>query len=91
MILTIVSQFIWPSEWWFFWPLAIWSMVFFLHVMTIKTIFVDEDWVNERTDKLSENAFDFGHIETIRDQISKKTYGEAYHGDNKTFDPDTKK
>ncbi len=82
MILIVVSQFIWPTEWWFFWPLLIWTLILFLHFIVIRTIFVDEKWVDERTDQLADNAFDFGHIETIREQIAKTTYGEAY-GDGK--------
>lgn len=78
MGLTIVSQFLWPTTWWFFWPLVIWTVIFMLHLMVIRTIDVDDEWVNERTDHLADNAFDFSHIETIRDQISKTTYGDAY-------------
>lgn len=82
MSLTVISQFIWPTEWWFFWPLLIWTVIFVLHLIVIRTINVDEEWVDERTEQLTDNAFDFGHIATIREQITKETYGEAYgHGE----------
>ena len=90
MALTIISQFIWPTEWWFFWPLLIWTLVIFLHFIVIKTIYVDEKWVDERTDQLTDNAFDFGHIATIREQITKKTYGEAYGHQEEDKDPKNK-
>ncbi len=60
-----------------------------LHLMVIKTIDVQDDWVEERTDQLTDNAFDFGHIATIREQITKTTYGEAY-GSDKDTDTDKK-
>jgi len=78
MGVTIVSQFIWPTEWWFFWPLLIWTVIFTLHLMVMRTIDVDEDWVDERSDKVADNAFDFGQMEAIRKKASRTGYGEAY-------------
>lgn len=57
-----------------------------LHLMTIRTIDVKDEWVSERTDQLTENAFDFGHMLTIRKKISKDTYGDAY-GSDEQADP----
>ena len=83
MAITVLSQIIWPTAWWFFWPLIIWTMAFGLHFMVIRTLDVQDDWVEERTDQISENAFDFSHIATIRKQMSKETYGEAYGSEKK--------
>lgn len=77
----MLSQFVWPTVWWFFWPLIIWTVIFLLHLMVIRTIDVEDEWVDDRTDQLADNAFDFGHISAIREQMAKDTYGEAYGHD----------
>ena len=89
MVVTLLSQFFWPSEWWFFWPLLIWTVLFTLHVMVVKSFIIDDDWIEERSDEIAENALDIAHMETIRDQISKETYGQAY-GSEKDKKPSDK-
>ncbi len=49
-----------------------------LHLMVIRTIDVDDEWVDERSNKLADNAFDFGQMESIRKKASRTGYGEAY-------------
>lgn len=78
MILTVVSQIIWPTEWWFFWPLFIWSILFTLHVMVMRTIDIDDKWIEERSDLIADNALDLSQVEAIRKHASKTTYGDAY-------------
>ena len=90
MAVTVLSQFIWPSEWWFFWPLLIWTVLFTLHVMIVKSFIIDDEWVEERSNEIADSAFDLAHMETIREQISKETYGQAYGSekDSDTTDKD---
>lgn len=56
--------------------------------MVIRTLDVQDEWVDERTDQLSENAFDFSHMMTIRKQMTKETYGEAYGSEKDEKKPD---
>jgi hypothetical protein len=86
MILIVISQFIWPTTWWFFWPLLTWSVLFTLHIMVMRTIDVDDAWVEERSNKIADNALDLSQVEAIRKQVSRTTYGEAYdlEGDKNT-------
>ncbi|MDE0991647.1 MAG: hypothetical protein OSA23_00470 [Rhodospirillales bacterium] len=86
MILIIISQIIWPTTWWFFWPLLIWSVLFTLHIMVMRTIDIDDAWVEERSNKIADNALDLSQVEAIRKQVSRTTYGEAYdlEGDKNT-------
>jgi hypothetical protein len=46
--------------------------------MIMRTIDIDDEWVKERSEKISDNAFDYAQMDGIRKQISKKAYGEAY-------------
>jgi hypothetical protein len=86
MILIVISQVIWPTTWWFFWPLLIWSVLFTLHIMVMRTIDIDDAWVEERSNKIADNALDLSQVEAIRKQVSRTTYGEAYdlEGDKNT-------
>jgi hypothetical protein len=58
-------------ELWLFWPLMVWTVLFLLHFLVVKSLDVDSDWVAERTEKTAMKAFDIGHIETIRESYEK--------------------
>ena len=59
-----------------------------LHLMVIRSIDVQDDWVDERTDQIADNAFDYSQMDAIRKRISKSTYGEAYGSDNDEKPPE---
>jgi len=46
--------------------------------MIMRTIDMDDEWVEKRSEKISDNAFDYAEMVGIREQVSKTTYGEAY-------------
>ena len=52
----------------------------------MRTIDVDDAWVEERSNKIADNALDLSQVEAIRKQVSRTTYGEAYdlEGDKNT-------
>jgi hypothetical protein len=56
---------------WFFWPLMVWTILFLLHFLVVKSLDVDSDWVAKRTEKTATKAFDISHIETIRESYKK--------------------
>ena len=57
--------------WWFFWPLMIWTTLFLLHFLVVKSLGVSSDWVDERTERTAKKAFDLSHIESIRESYEK--------------------
>ena len=59
------------TNWWWFWPLMAWSLLFMIHFLVVKTLQVNSDWVAERTERTAERAFDVGHIESIRERYEE--------------------
>jgi hypothetical protein len=53
---------------WFFWPLMVWTILFLLHLLVVKSASVSDDWVAERAAKTAVKAYDLGHIESIRER-----------------------
>jgi hypothetical protein len=51
---------------WFFWPLMVWTILFLIHLLVVKSASVSDDWVAERAAKTAVKAYDLGHIESIR-------------------------
>jgi hypothetical protein len=60
-------------ELWLFWPLMVWTVLFLLHFLVVKSLDVDSDWVAERTEKTAMKAFDISHIESIRESYEKSS------------------
>ena len=58
---------------WAFWPLAVWGCVFVVHYLVVKTVTIDPDWVEERSQELNTRSYDRGHIETIAERNEMKT------------------
>ncbi len=54
-----------------FWPLMVWTVLFLIHFLVVKSLNVDSDWVAERTEKTAMKAFDISHIETIREDYQR--------------------
>jgi len=65
-VLALISSAIWV-----FWPLMVWTILFLIHFLVVRSLDVDSDWVAERTDKTAKKAFDISHIETIRESYEK--------------------
>ena len=63
-MLTIVNVVI-GGGWWAFWPLSVWGVVFFLHLCFVRAVYVDDEWVNDRTDDLRTKSYDLSHIDDI--------------------------
>jgi len=53
----------WPAP--VFWPGLIWSFVLAIHFFIVRSMDVDEDWVEERADDVRRHAYDFQHIRDI--------------------------
>lgn len=57
------------APWWAFWPSLIWGMVLAVHLFIVRSMTVDEEWVNERALELREHSYDFDHMKDIERRI----------------------
>jgi hypothetical protein len=48
-----------------FWPLVIWYVVFSLHFLLVRSLTANDEWADERADKLRRHAYDFQHVKDI--------------------------
>ena len=64
--LLAVALMILVDQWWLFWPLAAWTFVFAVQFLTVKSLDVDSEWIDERIARTADKAYDFDHIEDIR-------------------------
>ena len=48
-----------------FWPLLIWYIVFSLHFLLVRSLTADDEWADERADKVRRHAYDFAHVKDI--------------------------
>ena len=60
------------APWWAFWPLFAWGVVFLAHFLYVRTITVDEAWVDERAEELRYKSYDLGHIRDIEERVEKR-------------------
>ena len=48
------------------WVIAVWGAVLGGHYLFARSIVIDHDWVEQRTDELRTNSYDLGHIRDIQ-------------------------
>ena len=81
--LAIIFQI---GDWSVFWPIITWSLAIMVHYLVARSIDVDPKWIEERTNRVTDDAKDTSHIENIRDHyvrgIRPKT--RASHSPSKT-------
>ncbi len=51
--------------WWVFWPIFGWGIALAAHWFYVKSINVDDEWVEERTLDIRHGAYDMSHIDDI--------------------------
>ncbi len=54
-----------PGPWWFLWPVFGWGVVAAAHWLYVKSVNIDDDWAERRTEDIRQKAYDAGHIEDI--------------------------
>ncbi len=54
-----------PGSWWFLWPMFGWGVAVAAHWLYVKSVNVDDVWVQQRTEDIRLQAHDLGHIEDI--------------------------
>lgn len=57
--------------WWSFWPMCGWGLVLALHFFYYKSVTVDEEWAQERTDDLMVRSYDLSHIQDIAERVDE--------------------
>ena len=48
-----------------FWPLLIWYVVFSFPFLLVGSLSANDDWADDRADKLRRHAYDFQHVKDI--------------------------
>ncbi len=54
-----------PGPWWFLWPMLGWGVAVAAHWLYVKSVTIDDDWAQRRTEDIRLQASDLGHIEDI--------------------------
>lgn len=59
--------------WGTFYPMLVWSALFAIHFLTFRTLTVEEEWVEQRLEKVGDQPWDTGHIQ----EIKKNPFGRS--------------
>ena len=54
-----------PGPLWFLWPMFGWGFALAAHWLYVKSVNIDDDWAQRRTEDIRLQAHDLGHIEDI--------------------------
>ena len=57
---------------WVIWPLLIWGIALIVHFLYMKTMGVEDDWVEQRTVSLRLKSYDLGHMDDINVRIKNR-------------------
>ena len=60
-----------PGSWWFLWPMFGWGVAVAAHWLYVKSVHIDDDWTQQRTEDIRLQAYDLGHIEDIETRHEK--------------------
>ncbi|NQV60462.1 MAG: hypothetical protein HQ502_12385 [Alphaproteobacteria bacterium] len=63
--LIIALRLTWAPWMPLFWPLLIWYLTFSFHFLLVRSLTANDDWADDRADKIRRNAYDFQHVKDI--------------------------
>ena len=69
---VLVVNIVIGGRWWSFWPMIAWGFALAVHFFIVRSLQVDEAWVDARSYDLRDRSYDFGHIEDIKQRIAKR-------------------
>lgn len=69
--LTVVNIYV-GGGWWSFWPMCGWGMLLAMHFFYYKSVTVDEEWAQLRSDDLKVRSYDLGHIQDIAERVNER-------------------
>ncbi len=72
--LLVVADYLSNFDYWSIWLLFGWGLALSVHFFFVKSMTVDDAWVDERSDGLAEKSYDFEHIEDIRTRMQEAHY-----------------
>lgn len=64
--LFVIGNLVLANGAWFLWPVLAWGFFVFIHYLYVKSLTIDNRWVQRRARDVTETAYDAGHIEDIR-------------------------
>jgi len=67
LVLWALAVILRIGDWSVFWPMTTWSLAIMVHYLVARSINVDPKWIEQRTDRVIDDAKDTSHIENIRD------------------------
>ena len=70
--LAATIQIVAPTSFSLLKPMLIWSIALIVHYLYVRTINVDPDWVDERSETITLNATDLSHIDDIKQRYDEK-------------------
>lgn len=60
-----------PGSWWFLWPMFGWGVAVAAHWLYVKSVNIEDDWAQRRTEDIRLQAYDLGHMEDIAKRHEK--------------------
>lgn len=69
-VLVAVNIYV-GGGWWSFWPMCGWGLALALHFFYYKSVTVDEEWAEARTDDLKLRSYDLSHIQDIAERVDE--------------------
>jgi hypothetical protein len=67
-------NYIQGAPWWAIWPSMIWGVLLTIHVCIVRSITVDEAWVDARALELREHSYDFDHMRDVERRITDSDF-----------------
>ena len=66
LIIWVLASLFAAGDWSAFWPMITWSLAIMVHYLAVRSINIDAEWIEKRTDQVTDEAKDTSHIENIR-------------------------
>ena len=61
-----------PGSWWFIWPMLGWGIALAAHWLYVKSVNVDDEWADRRTEDLRLQALDWSHMADMEKRFGAK-------------------
>lgn len=78
-----IYNYIQGAPWWALWPSMGWGVLITIHVCIVRSITVDEAWVDERAMELREHSYDFDHMRDLEHRIVESDFSVVPPGERK--------
>ena len=68
---------------WFYWPVMAWGAILGAHALYCKSLAVDDDWVERRTNRVHDKSYDISHIRDIENSFVESQSAEKSAAERK--------